>query len=124
MDRTTNASSVCTEVASIRWIERAAFAALVTLTGCGAAADPASLDPTLGSVAEARGLRAGTFLFSAAGKPGADNTGFLAALAQFDLWTVPVFFDFVEPQPHQFDFALADAVVEAAPAGRSSTSRG
>jgi endo-1,4-beta-xylanase len=90
--------------------------AAIMACGCGAEVDALSLDPPLWQLAGERGLRAGTFLFSAAGQPGEDNTPFLTALHQFDLWTVPVFFNFVEPMPHQFDFALPDAVVEAAPA--------
>jgi endo-1,4-beta-xylanase len=91
-------------------------AALVSMAGCGASA-PIPLSPPLAALASARGLHVGTFFFSAAGPPGGMNTAFVNTLGQFDLWTVPVFFNFVEPQPHEFDFTLADAVVDAAPSG-------
>src|SRR5262245_56934294 len=74
---------------------------------CTRRAEPSA---SLGSLAEARGLWVGNFLFNPDPDP-----AFQRAIGEFDMYTLPVFFNFVEPVQGAFNFALPDAVADAAP---------
>src|SRR5262249_46617657 len=54
--------------------------------------------------------RLGTFLFRTAGPAGPDQPAFRAALAEFNLYTLPVFLLLIQAERGQFDFSLPDAV--------------
>jgi endo-1,4-beta-xylanase len=94
----------------------AAVLVLVCGVGVGCGGDGAGDYVPLRTLADQRGLRVGTFLFSAAGPDGPKQQAFQAALHELDLYTLPVFFRLVQPARGSFDFTLPDAVADAAPA--------
>jgi len=94
------------------------------LAACGTEIDPpdrpADIEPDgrpLRELAEARDLKIGTFLWSAAGPDGPDQPAFQAALHEHDMYILPVFMRLAEPARGTFDFSLPDAVADAAPEG-------
>lgn len=81
-----------------------------------AAPEPCADSRTLAECAADRDVRVSTFLWSPAGTPG-EEVGFHSALAEFDLYTVPLFFKLLAPDATTRDWSLVDAVADAAPPG-------
>jgi endo-1,4-beta-xylanase len=85
---------------------------ILALVGCATSPD----DRPLRELAGQRDRHVGTFLFSAAGPDGPDQQAFQSALHELDMYILPVFFRLVQPTRGEYDFALPDAVADAAPA--------
>lgn len=67
---------------------------------------------TLASLGNKKKIWMGTFAMTNNGDP-----GFNAALHEFNLFTLPVFFRLVHPKINEFDFSIPDKIAEAAPPG-------
>ncbi|HUS32516.1 MAG TPA: hypothetical protein VMZ53_28640, partial [Kofleriaceae bacterium] len=94
------------------------FLALSALIAC--APVPAELAPDIApdgrplrEVAAPHDRRIGTFLWFAT----TPDAAFQRALAELDMYIVPVFFRQVQPERGTWDFTLADGVADAAPPG-------
>ena len=90
-------------------------AGLAGWLGMGCATSEGDPPPeTLASLARARGIRAGAFVWGL----GEDQPAGLVetALREFDMYTLPAFFRIVEPEQGTLDFGIPDEVSERAPA--------
>ncbi len=105
---------------SLRYVTWCALAAATGATACDdrdGSCEPGGLratGTTLGELGGARGLEVGMFTFDGPG-PASVCDAYQAAVREFGMATLPVFFRQIQEVRGQFDFTIADAVADAMP---------